>query len=281
MYLIAAGSAVSNKICIKWKVNIVGTLFLIFIGIGFLLLLVSYSEENANAAIKSSLNNNYQAQHQSDSRSQNDYAPRQPQKSLTNAFSENKMREIDSKGYEFYQEAVKQKSADLFLKAGNAYDHSYKSFWGDNVFGQVDYYQFLEQLMMSSIMGEEEAEQMIHIAQESLVISCECYAKTLEIEPYNYEANLKLATALTVALQVQFALPYWNRLFQINDTVTAKCLIADSMGFNHRSIAVKEVIYRLGLGGSPQGFSQNYLEKQNLASKMLHSSPYLANNILR
>ncbi|MCT7990612.1 hypothetical protein [Laspinema olomoucense] len=194
------------------------------------------------------------------------------------AFSEEKMKEINSKGYELYKQAVSQPSTEAFLKAGLAYDHSYSSFWGDNVFGGVDYQSFLTSLGVSSI-GEAGAKQMIETAQESLVISCEFYIEALSTNPEHYWSNLHLATALAASLQVDAALPYWRKSLQLNQPDTSQALLGDSMGFDHRSIAVKEIIYRLGLGGLPQSFSSAYQQQKAIASKKLRSSPYLVNNI--
>lgn len=194
------------------------------------------------------------------------------------AFSEKKMKLINSKGYELYKQAVSQPSSEAFLKAGLPYDHSYSSFWGDNVFGGVDYRSFLANLGVSSI-GEAGAKQMIETAQESLVISCECYVKALSTNPDCYWSNLHLATALSASLQVDAALPYWRQCLQLNQSDTSQALLGDSMGFDHRSVAVKEIIYRLGLGGFPQSFSSAYQQQKAIASKQLRSSPYLVNNI--
>jgi len=194
------------------------------------------------------------------------------------AFSEEKMKEINSQGYQLYQQAVSQPSTEAFLKAGLAYDRSYNSFWGDNVFGGVDYRSFLANLGVSSI-GEAGAKQMIETAQESLVISCECYVKALSTNPDHYWSNLHLATALAASLQVDAALLYWRKSLQLNQRDTSQALLGDSMGFDHRSVAVKEIIYRLGLGGFPQSFSSAYQQQKAIASKKLRSSPYLVKNI--
>lgn len=194
------------------------------------------------------------------------------------AFSEEKMKEINSQAYELYQQAVSQPSTEAFFKAGEAYDRSYSSFWGDNVFGGVDYRSFLANLGVSSI-GEAGAKQMIETAQESLVISCECYVKALSTNPDHYWSNLHLATALAASLQVDAALSYWRKSLQLNQPDTSQALLGDSMGFDHRSVAVKEIIYRLGLGGFPQSFSSTYQQQKAIASKKLRSSPYLVKNI--
>lgn len=194
------------------------------------------------------------------------------------AFSEEKLKEINPKGYELYEQAVSQPSAEAFLKAGLAYDRSYSSFWGDNVFGGADYHSFLANLGVSSI-GEAGAKEMIETAQDSLVISCECYVNALSTNPDCYWSNLHLATALAASLQVNAALPYWRKSLQINQSDTSQALLGDSMGFNHRSVAVKEIIYRLGLGSFPQSFSSAYQQQKAIASKKLRSSPYLVNNI--
>lgn len=51
------------------------------------------------------------------------------------------------------------------------------------------------------------------------------------------------------------------------------------MGFDYRSIAAKEVIYRLGLGGLSQNLSPNFIQKQALARKLLRSNGYLIQKI--
>lgn len=196
------------------------------------------------------------------------------------AFSEEEMKQINSKGYELYQQAEREQSAEMFFNAGVAYDRSFKAFWGDNVFGGGSYRDFLANMGVSEILvGEEGVKNLIKDTQRSLVISCECYIKSLSIDLNHYESNLRLATALTVALQVDLALPYWRKLLQMDRSETMKALLADSMGSNHRSTAAKEVIYHLRLGDCPQTLSSSYLEQKLIASQILQSSPYLANKI--
>lgn len=44
-------------------------------------------------------------------------------------------------------------------------------------------------------------------------------------------------------------------------------------------LRLKEVIYRLGLGGSSQNLSPNFIQKQELARKLLRSNAYLIQKI--
>ncbi len=274
---------------------------LIILGIGFYLVWLSWEQDNSshsslqprnsNNAIDKSFTpevsrldaENTQGAKADHSNSQdlagNNYAN-------SKAFLDEKMQELNSKGYELYQQAEKEQSAEIFFKAGDAYDRSYSSFWGDNVFGGVDYQAFLANFLgrMGRFVGEEGAKEIIKNAQESLVISCEFYLRSISINPNYYDSYLRLATALTVALQVDAAIIYWRKLLQIIDSEILKAeilkaLLADSMGWDHRSTATKEVIYRLGLGGYPQTFSPQYIEQKAIALNMLQSSPYLVTHI--
>lgn len=261
------------------------------LAIGFFLLWASYLQENSTIVNERSLSSNRvdsipNSSNGTEKRPSTVSSPRnnnvqsKSEEYSAIAFSDEKMEELYSEGYKIYKDAEREQSSAGFFKAGTSYDHSYKAFWGDNVFGGVNYQSFLNNIGLSGIAGEEGAKKIIQVAQESLVVSCECYAKALSIDPNHYESNLRLATALTVALQVDAALPYWRKLVQANSSQTAQALIVDSMGFAHRSIAAKEVIYRLGFGGFPQSFSSSYLEQQAIASTMLRSSPYLMKTIL-
>jgi len=196
----------------------------------------------------------------------------------------NRMKKLNSPGYKLYETAKLQSNCEQYYQAGEAYDHSYNSFWGDGIFaGQYDRH-FFEQLGISAKnLGAEQAQEsakriMAH-ARESLMISCQCYLQALSLNPDHYWANLKLATALTAALQINACLSYWKQALKLNESDTSRALFADSMGFDYRSIATKEVIYRLGLGGSSQNLSPNFIQKQKLARKLLRSNGYLIQKI--
>ncbi|HAN73373.1 MAG TPA: hypothetical protein DCQ63_03080 [Planktothrix sp. UBA8402] len=196
----------------------------------------------------------------------------------------NRMKKLNSPGYQLYETAKLQSNCEQYYQAGEAYDHSYSSFWGDGIFaGQYDRH-FFEQLGISAKnLGAEQAQEsakriMAH-ARESLMISCQCYLQALSLNPDHYWANLKLATALTAALQINACLSYWKQALKLNESDTSRAIFADSMGFDYRSIATKEVIYRLGLGGSSQNLSPNFIQKQKLARKLLRSNGYLIQKI--
>lgn len=213
-------------------------------------------------------------------------------------FSSEKMEHINSDGYKLYRRGEETQNSELFYKAGEAYDRSYDAFWGDHVFGKTDYRSFLDNLGLSEgIVDEEGVKELIKAQQESLAVSCECYAKCLALEPNHYKANLRLATALTVALQVDVSLPYWRKALAINRSDTLQALIADSTGFNHRSIAAKEVIKHLKLqqsdhpewAGSLAAFGEvinqfeasdktqknsSFLQQKAIASDFLNHSAY-------
>jgi len=196
----------------------------------------------------------------------------------------NRMKKLNSPGYKLYETAKLQSNCEQYYQAGEAYDHSYSSFWGDGIFaGQYDRH-FFEQLGISAKnLGAEQAQEsakriMAH-ARESLMISCQCYLQALSLNPDHYWANLKLATALTAALQINACLSYWKQALKLNESDTSRAIFADSMGFDYRSIATKEVIYRLGLGGSSQNLSPNFIQKQKLARKLLRSNGYLIQKI--
>ena len=194
------------------------------------------------------------------------------------------MKKLNSPGYKLYETAKLQSNCEQYYQAGEAYDHSYNSFWGDGIFaGQYDRH-FFEQLGISAKNGgaeqaKESAKRIMAHARESLMISCQCYVQALSLNPDHYWANLKLATALTAALQINACLSYWKQALKLNESDTSRALFADSMGFDYRSIATKEVIYRLGLGGSSQNLSPNFIQKQELARKLLRSNAYLIQKI--
>lgn len=196
----------------------------------------------------------------------------------------NRMKKLNSPGYKLYETAKLQSNCEQYYQAGEAYDHSYNSFWGDGIFaGQYDQH-FFEQLGISAKNGgaeqaQESAKRIMAHARESLMISCQCYVQALSLNPDHYWANLKLATALTAALQINASLSYWKQALKLNESDTSRAIFADSMGFDYRSIAMKEVIYRLGLGGSSQNLSPNFIKKQELARKLLRSNAYLIQKI--
>lgn len=196
----------------------------------------------------------------------------------------NRMKKLNSPGYQLYETAKLQSNCEQYYQAGEAYDHSYNSFWGDGIFaGQYDRH-FFEQLGISAKNGgaeqaKESAKRIMAHARESLMISCQCYVQALSLNPDHYWANLKLATALTAALQINACLSYWKQALKLNESDTSRALFADSMGFDYRSIATKEVIYRLGLGGLSQNLSPNFIQKQQLARKLLRSNGYLIQKI--
>ncbi|OIP69362.1 MAG: hypothetical protein AUK43_13025 [Oscillatoriales cyanobacterium CG2_30_40_61] len=196
----------------------------------------------------------------------------------------NKMKQLNPKGFAVYEQAQAELNSEKLFQAGEAYDHSYNSFWGDGIFaGQYDRH-FFEQLGISAKNGgaeqaQESAKRIMAHARESLMISCQCYLQALSLNPDHYWANLKLATALTAALQINASLSYWKQALKLNESDTSRALFADSMGFDYRSIATKEVIYRLGLGGLSQNLSPNFIQKQKLARKLLRSNGYLIQKI--
>lgn len=196
----------------------------------------------------------------------------------------NKMKQLNPQGFAIYEQAQAELNYEKLFQAGEAYDHSYSSFWGDGIFaGQYDRH-FFEQLGISAKNGgaeqaKESAKRIMAHARESLMISCQCYVQALSLNPDHYWANLKLATALTAALQINASLSYWKQALKLNESDTCRALFADSMGFDYRSIATKEVIYRLGLGGSSQNLSPNFIQKQELARKLLRSNAYLIQKI--
>lgn len=238
------------------------------------------------------------------------------------AFSAEKMASYSSEGFELFQKALS--NPELFFQAGNKYDYSYKSMYGDYVFAGASPEEYLRNLgiptsSMREAKGEryvkESGERLIKIGHESLTISCECYVKALQIDPNHYYANLYLATALTAALQVEAAIPYWVKSLSLDFRPTYNNLIADSEGPNNKGVATRLVTNSLGLGqlrfsnlldndqtkligeivikstqaiamlnSSDQGFyeqhtSNTYFEQKELANKLLTSSPLLCKEI--
>ena len=164
-------------------------------------------------------------------------------------FTAAKMVELDSKGYELYQQAESNPSAANYFKAGEAYDRSYESRWGDYVFAGSSWQEFIPNLGLSpKIARESNVKKLMTESQESLVISCGCYIKALRQDSSHYFANLHLATALTAALQVEASIAYWANALKLQPRDTLRALVADSQGPNNKGVATKLVTEYLGLG---------------------------------
>ncbi|MEX6776015.1 hypothetical protein [Limnospira fusiformis] len=127
--------------------------------------------------------------------------------------------------------------------------------------------------------AKQEATTIIKNSRDSLVISCLCYLKAIKLDSNHYWSTLKLATALTAALQIEASLTYWRQALNLEKQDTLSALTADSMGFDNRSTAAKEVMYKLGLGSNPQDFDSHFLKQQAIAKKLLCDHPYLSDNI--
>jgi len=232
------------------------------------------------------------------------------------AFSTEKMSALSSDGFQVYQNAESNPSAEKFFKAGEAYDRSYESKWGDYIFAGGRWQEFIENFGLSSeFIPEEGAKKFIRESQESLVVSCECYIKALKQNPNHYFANLHLATALTAALQVEAAIPYWAKSLQLKSADTMRALVADSQGLNNKGVGTRLVTEYLGLGQlsysnllfndeskiygeialridnalnilrslSPQNYKQTsvqfYVKQRKFANNLLMSSPLVRNTI--
>jgi len=232
------------------------------------------------------------------------------------AFSKEKMADINQKGYELYQQAQAQQDPELYFEAGENYDRSYDSIWGDNIFAGRSWREVINNFgLPPEMVGETGVQKLIQTAQESLVVSCECYIMALSIAPDHFMANLHLATALTAGLQVRAALPYWAKSLDLNYSDALRALVADSDGLFNKGEATKAVTELLGLGqlsyaslmalpdvrfygelatflddrleklkysflkGSLKTTIGCYREQQALASKMLRQSPLLCDKI--
>lgn len=216
------------------------------------------------------------------------------------AFSKESMERISSKGYQIYQKAEEEKNADLFYKAGEAFDRSFVGFWGDYVFGEVSHADIINNLgVPKNTLNKNDVEELIKEQQKSLVFSCECYVRCLQLDLNHYEANLKLATALTAALQVNAALPYWHKALTLNRARTLEALVADSSSFGYRGVAAKETIKYLKLQPSDipvwgesliefgetiklmntQKLPSSYLQNERIASNLFKINTYLINKI--
>jgi hypothetical protein len=194
------------------------------------------------------------------------------------------MQTLHPEGYKLYQQAEQSRDPALFFQAGEMYDRSYNSFWGDGIFSGNYDRNFISSLGISiegvgMEMAKQQAVNIIKNSRESLVISCECYLKTIKLDSSHYWATLKLATALTASLQIQASLTYWQQALNLEKGDTVSALKADSMGFDNRSTAAKEVMYQLGLGGSSQAFDANFIKQQAIAKKLLCANSYLLRNI--
>ncbi|MGC9525732.1 MAG: Yip1 family protein [Limnospira sp.] len=210
--------------------------------------------------------------------------PKPPQPRSQNNSAIAKMQTLHPEGYKLYQQAEQSRDSALFFQAGEMYDRSYSSFWGDGIFsGNYDRH-FIGSLGISiegvgMEIAKQQATKIIKNSRESLVISCECYLKTIKLDPEHYWATLKLATALTAALQIEASLTYWRQALNLDKRDTLSALTADSMGFDNRSTAAKEVMYKLGLGSSSQEFDANFIKQQAIAKKLLCANPYLLAHI--
>lgn len=210
--------------------------------------------------------------------------PKPPQPRSQNNSAIAKMQTLHPEGYKLYQQAEQSRDPALFFQAGEMYDRSYNSFWGDGIFSGNYDRNFIGSLGISiegvgMEMAKQQAAKIIKNSRESLVVSCECYLKTIKLDPSHYWATLKLATALTAALQIQASLTYWQQALNLEKQDTLSALKADSMGFDNRSTAAKEVMYQLGLGGSSQAFDANFIKQQAIAKKLLCANSYLLRNI--
>lgn len=210
--------------------------------------------------------------------------PKPPQPRSQNNSAIAKMQTLHPEGYKLYQQAEKSQDSALFFQAGEMYDRSYSSFWGDGIFSGNYDRNFIRNLGISidgvgMEMAKQQAVNIIKNSRESLVVSCECYLKTIKLDPSHYWATLRLATALTAALQIQASLTYWQQALNLEKGDTLSALKADSMGFDNRSTAAKEVMYQLGLGSSSQAFDANFVKQQAIAKKLLCANTYLLRNI--
>lgn len=232
------------------------------------------------------------------------------------AFTTEKMAELNPEGFELYQQAESNPSAEYYFKAGEAYDRSYESRWGDYIFAGSTWQEFIQNLGLSpTVVRESDVKKLMLTSQESLVISCECYIKALQQDPNHYFANLHLATALTAALQVEASIPYWAKALKLKVGDTVRALVADSQGPNNKGVATKLVTEYLGLGQLnytsllfnpdtrvygeiavqadkaldifkslvPESYKQvsiqSYQEQKKLAKNLLVASPLLQSNI--
>ena len=233
------------------------------------------------------------------------------------AFTTEKMSKLDSNGFELYQLAESNPSAQNYFKAGEVYDRSYESKWGDYIFAGRSWQEFIRNYagFFPDYVTEDHVREMIKNSQESLVISCECYIKALQQDSNHYFANLHLATALTAALQVEASIPYWAKSLSLRSSDTVGALVADCLGPNNKGIATKLVCEYLGLGHLnatnllsnadtkiygevalkventlndlkyllPENYRliniQSYTEQKKFANSLLISSPLLISNI--
>lgn len=221
-------------------------------------------------------------------------------KQKTILFHEEMKRE-NPRGYEIYLQAEEEKSTDLFFEAGDSFDKSFSAMWGDLIFGGTTYREFNNNVGVK--FTEEQVKEVIDGMQKSLVFGCECYMKCLDLEPDHYQANFRLASALTAALQIDVAIPYWRKAISLNRLKTLQGLIFDSTSWHHRGTAAKKVIEHLKVqpsdypewaeilivlenaikrfdtGYTSQATSANYLQQQKSASKLFESNAYLLSKL--
>jgi hypothetical protein len=145
-------------------------------------------------------------------------------------------------GYKQYQEALIQKDAELFYKAGEEYDRSYNAINGDIVFSGCSKQGFAFNFGMNvDYFDDNDFISLLDKMQKSLVFSCHCYFKALEINPNHYMANLKLATALTTALKVPYAKFFWMKSLQLDQKGTTRAIVSDANGLGLKGFASKAI----------------------------------------
>ncbi|MGB2924917.1 MAG: leucine-rich repeat domain-containing protein [Limnothrix sp.] len=156
------------------------------------------------------------------------------------------LKELSSvDGYKLYQEALIQKDAELFYKAGEKYDRSYNAINGDIIFSGCSKQEFASNFGIDiDYFDDNDFVSLLDKMQKFLVFSCHCYFKALEINPNHYMANLKLATALTTALKVPYAKFFWMKSLQLDQKGTIRAIVSDANGPGLKGFASKVIFLK-------------------------------------
>jgi len=210
-------------------------------------------------------------------------------------FSEEDLKKLSQDGFAFYQRANQTQDSDDWCNAAGKYDCTYTGLWGDVLFSGIKV--GTEQFELSGVtyglgsLSQEDQkkyfEAALPVVRQSFIVSCEFYLKAIEINPNNFFANLKLATALTAALKIIPSCGYWRKSLQLDQPSAVRALSADSEAKFHRGTATQLVI--LALDGKQSIFNQTlqmlqsdltFCEQVRLAKDLLESSPYVKSRIV-
>jgi hypothetical protein len=205
-------------------------------------------------------------------------------------FSPNK----NIRGEELYHEAIEDSNPENWFKVAQHYDITFTGLWGDIIFAGIEFgspeFHSLDELSIAKSFGkssfcifEDEERKLfpkkIFCYRESFLMSCEFYLTVLQIDSNHYEANLRLASALTAALQHIPSVKYWKKCIAINESRTLTVLKADaSMGKFNRRISNQLILAEIeGFEAKTHHIQHNFKFFKQLeeSTKLLNSSNYI------